>query len=203
MTKTKADRRTERTRQLLRQALMELMLEKRYNRITVQNIIDRANVGRSTFYMHYQGKQDLLLSGFEHLFVLLGQQPLTGHAQGRLVIPMVELFGHAKAQQGLYEALVWGGSLDLILKAGQKVLSGALEENLASALPADCTPAVPLRVVSNYLAGGLLNLLRWWLDNKMPYSPEQMDEMRRRRPDRSLRPVWSRLVVFFRPCGQT
>ncbi|MCB0110928.1 MAG: TetR family transcriptional regulator, partial [Caldilineaceae bacterium] len=50
----KTDRRSARSQQLLYQALMDLMLEKRYDKITVQDIIDRANVGRSTFYAHFQ-----------------------------------------------------------------------------------------------------------------------------------------------------
>jgi AcrR family transcriptional regulator len=59
------DRRVQRTRALLRDALMSLIAEKGYRAITVQNIIDRANLGRSTFYAHYQDKEDLLLSGME------------------------------------------------------------------------------------------------------------------------------------------
>lgn len=64
MKNTKADRRSQRTRQLLSSALVDLMLQKRYDEITVQNIIDRANVGRSTFYAHYLDKDDLLVSDF-------------------------------------------------------------------------------------------------------------------------------------------
>jgi AcrR family transcriptional regulator len=61
---TKADRRSQRTRQLLSAALIELMLEKRYDDISVQDIIERANVGRSTFYAHYLDKEDLLVGDF-------------------------------------------------------------------------------------------------------------------------------------------
>ena len=61
------DRRVQRTRDVLHQALISLMIEKGYEVITVQDIIDRANVGRSTFYAHYVGKQDLLLSGLKNL----------------------------------------------------------------------------------------------------------------------------------------
>src|SRR5262245_23066722 len=61
------DRRIQRTRDLLHQALISLMIEKGYEVITVQDIIDRANVGRSTFYAHYVGKQDLLVSGLKGL----------------------------------------------------------------------------------------------------------------------------------------
>src|SRR5690242_13310 len=61
------DRRIQRTRQLLLDSLIQLILEKGYESITVQDIIDRANVGRSTFYSHFQDKEDLLLSGFESM----------------------------------------------------------------------------------------------------------------------------------------
>src|SRR5215467_5251306 len=61
------DRRIQRTRDVLHQALISLMIEKGYEVITVQDIIDRANVGRSTFYAHYVSKQDLLRAGLKHL----------------------------------------------------------------------------------------------------------------------------------------
>jgi AcrR family transcriptional regulator len=63
----KADRRIQRTRRLLQDALVGLILEKGYEAITVQDILDRANVGRSTFYEHFYDKDDLLLSSFEFL----------------------------------------------------------------------------------------------------------------------------------------
>jgi AcrR family transcriptional regulator len=50
---------------------MSLSLERKYESITVQEILDRADVGRSTFYMHFQDKDELLVSGFQHLQSLL------------------------------------------------------------------------------------------------------------------------------------
>ena len=81
MRNTKTDRRSQRTRQLLSAALFELMLEKRYDGITVQDIIDRANVGRSTFYAHYLDKEDLLVSDFTRVLDALTQQ-MHQHGQG-------------------------------------------------------------------------------------------------------------------------
>src|SRR3954467_8818375 len=75
MRNTKADRRSERTRQLLNGALIELMLEQRYDEITVQDIIDRANIGRSTFYAHYLDKEDLMVSGFTRVLDTLSEHP--------------------------------------------------------------------------------------------------------------------------------
>ena len=76
MTKQVTDRRVQRTRRLLHKALMSLILEKKYESITVQEILDRADVGRSTFYMHFQDKDELLFDGFQYLqsFLESGQE---------------------------------------------------------------------------------------------------------------------------------
>ena len=55
---TKTDRRVQRTRELLQKALIALISERRYDAITIQDIVDRANVGRTTFYLHYSSKDE-------------------------------------------------------------------------------------------------------------------------------------------------
>jgi len=75
MPQATTDRRVRRTRQLLRDALMELTLERGYDRVTVQDILDKADVGRSTFYAHYRDKDDLLVSEFEALHPSLSVRP--------------------------------------------------------------------------------------------------------------------------------
>ena len=62
---TKTDRRVERTRELLQKALIELIREQSYEAITIQDIVDRANVGRTTFYLHYTSKDDLFMGCHE------------------------------------------------------------------------------------------------------------------------------------------
>ena len=73
MATKKVDRRIQRTRRLLQDALITLILEKGYDKITVQDIIDEANVGRSTFYAHYLDKDDLMASSLELLRAELHQ----------------------------------------------------------------------------------------------------------------------------------
>src|SRR5689334_24059575 len=63
----RGDRRVRRTRRLLREALLALVAEKGYDRVTVQDVLDRADVGRATFYAHFRDKDDLLVSGFDEL----------------------------------------------------------------------------------------------------------------------------------------
>jgi hypothetical protein len=67
----KEDRRIGRTRKMMHEALMALIVEKGYESVTVQDILDRADLGRSTFYSHYRSKDELLLSGFDHLRTML------------------------------------------------------------------------------------------------------------------------------------
>lgn len=177
MKNPKEDRRVRRTRKLLSDALVALILEKRYDSITVQDIVDRANVGRSTFYAHYYDKEDLLLSEFKWLLDELGRHIEYRDEGGHQILPSLELFRHIQEHHHLYEALVWGRGVDLLFKTGHDHMSRSIEEQIRQILTDEQKPAVPLSVLSNYVAGALLTLLKWWLDNKMPYSPECMDEM--------------------------
>lgn len=183
MKEEKVDRRVQRTRQLLGQALMSLIVEKDYEAITVQNIIDRANLGRSTFYAHYQDKEDLLMSGLEEVVhnLMRGMEEAASAAQGTAsnhrILSALPMFTHAQEQYDLHKAIIAGRGVDVILKAIQKHLSLHLEEELALRLPAGHTPTIPLNVMAHYLAGTLLNLLIWWLEQNMPYPPERMDEI--------------------------
>lgn len=183
MKNEKVDRRVQRTRELLSQALMSLIVEKGYEAITVQNIIDRANLGRSTFYAHYQDKEDLLMSGLEEVVhnLMRGMEKAASATQGtasnRRILSVLPMFTHAQEQYDLHKAIIAGRGVDVILKAIQKHLSLHLEEELARRLPAGQTPTIPLNVVAYHLAGTLLNLLIWWLEQNMPYPPERMDEI--------------------------
>lgn len=198
MTEEKVDRRVQRTRELLSQALMSLMVEKGYNVITVQNIIDRANLGRSTFYAHYQDKEDLLMSGLEEVVhnLMRGMEEAAGSPQEpistRQILSALPMFVHAQEQYELHKAIITGRGVDVILKAIQKHLSLHLEEKLAARLPAGRTPTIPLNVVATYLAGTLLNLLIWWLEQNMPYPPERMDEIFQ---ELAMSSVWSVLGI--------
>src|SRR5438067_6661592 len=74
------DRRIQRTQELLKTALMSLIQEKGFETLSVQDIIDRANVGRATFYAHFDNKEDLLLSGFEDLRAPMRERQREAHA---------------------------------------------------------------------------------------------------------------------------
>jgi AcrR family transcriptional regulator len=169
------DRRTQRTRQTLSHALIALIQEKRYEAITVQDICDRANVGRSTFYAHYPDKDALLSSNFQEVMQSLGSELQL--REGQLVFPVAPLFQHVKEHHHLYTALAWGGGFNVLLRAGQHQWHTQIQAHLVTLLTDARKPAIPFEVITMYLAGVLQTLLLWWLQRKMPYSPERMDEM--------------------------
>jgi len=172
--KDKNDRRSLRTRQALGDALVELMMEKGYEAISVKDIIERANVGRSTFYSHYADKEELFVGQLDRLVELLSQHVPQDTPDGNTFFPSLGLFIHIKEQWKLYRILAWGSGVDLLTRHLQKSLSEKIEERLSAG---GQSYEVPLPVMANYLAGSFLSLVIWWLDNKMVYSPEQMDDM--------------------------
>ena len=176
MKQDKPDRRSQRTRRLVISAMLELMAEKSYDAITVQDLLDRANIGRSTFYSHYFDKEDVLASLAEQMLEML-RKPLSQRDAGQGIIPSLELFQHALQNQQHFRAMLRGHAREVVWDAAQASLSRTIEQTLAATLATKRSPSVPLTVMSQYLAGAFLNLLKWWLEAEMPYSPAQMDEM--------------------------
>jgi AcrR family transcriptional regulator len=168
------DRRSQRTRHLLSEALIELIRKKDYNTITVSDIIDRANVGRSTFYAHYRDKDDLFAGQLDRVIDVLSQGFPSESGEGNLFFPSLGLFRHVAQEYGLYKALVWGSSMDILFKHVQNSLSKRIEQNL---IGSGRKFTVPMPILANFIAGSFLTLLQWWLENKMNYSPDEMDKI--------------------------
>jgi len=170
----KRDRRSQRTRRALGDAFVELLMEKGYQNISIKEIIDRADVGRSTFYSHYSDKGELFLSQLDRLINLLTQHIPQELSTGNPFFPSLGLFKHVKQERKLYKLLVSDAGVDVLTKYLQKSLEEKIGESL---LASKQDHEVPIPVIANFLSGSFLSLIRWWLDQKLIYSPEQMDEM--------------------------
>ena len=167
------DRRVRRTRARLQDALMELILEKGYDRITVQDLIDRADIGRSTFYAHYETKDDLMRAGLGELTEELERSLRDGSEES---VPVKALFAHLDSHHALYKAMLRDRGLSLVEDAVLDILNRFATEAIA-ADPSGRRPGVDPEVHAAYLAGSLMAFLDWWLDHDRPHSVARMDEM--------------------------
>ncbi len=168
----KQDRRSQRTRHLLGEVLVALIREKDYNTITVSDIIERANIGRSTFYAHYRDKDDLFVGELERVIEVLSHR--IPNQEEIPFFPSLGLFRHVGEEYELYKALLWTPGIDLLIKHMQKSLSNRIEQGLQKS---ERKFDIPLPILASFIAGSFLTLLKWWLENKMIYSPEEMDKI--------------------------
>ena len=177
----KIDRRVERTRKLIQEALVSLILEKRYDKITVQEIIDRANVGRSTFYAHFQDKEDLLASNFANYTAQWEtEQAETEPAaseESPHILHSLEFFLHANEAYEFHQAMFEGGGAEVMIETGRQHMMMDIQNHLQEMFGEDEKLPIPLPVITNFLAGGMLSVMVWWLKEKRPYPPETINEM--------------------------
>ncbi|GCE07490.1 TetR/AcrR family transcriptional regulator [Dictyobacter aurantiacus] len=177
MKQQKADRRSQRTYRLVNSAFAELLVEKPYEEILVQDILDRADIGRTTFYAHYFDKEDVLNSIVEQELEMLTRQIAHSTARQR-VVPSLELFEHVyHSHNQQFLALMRSRAGEPLWEALQTALCQAIEPALSTLCAERRSPPIPLPVVSQYLAGTFLTLLKWWVAADMPYPPEQMENI--------------------------
>ncbi len=175
---TKLDRRVQRTRERLQKALIELIGERGYDAITIQDIVDRANVGRTTFYLHYRGKDDLFMSCHEAIVSEFHFGPLYPHPLSRedLLSPeappgMTSAYRHLKDAWVRLHPVFQGRDGPLILRRMRDWSAEEIEANLRAAF-AESDSTIPLDVLANYLAGAQIELVQWWLEKRQPHPPE-------------------------------
>jgi AcrR family transcriptional regulator len=184
MPKKAADRRVKRTKALLEQAHVALILKKGYEALTIQDICDAANVGRSTFYAHYRSKDDLRRSSFEHLRRLLTDRQAsalrrTGDMHDRSLGFSLALFEHARDHIQLYRALAGTRGGTIGLGTIRKILADLARLELGQTAAVSATEA-PRELVVQYLVGAYMAVLTWWLDQGAKLPAERVDAMFRR-----------------------
>lgn len=175
----------QRTQQLLRGALFSLIQEKGFEALSVQDIIDRANVGRATFYAHFDNKEDLLLSGFEGLRASLKTRQREALSGGRSVDERMfafshEMFAHANDHRDVFRAMVGKQSGAAVERLLHKMLADLVREEAMALAPRGVASPVPTEAFVQFIAGGLFGLMKWWMDGKMRLSVEEVNSLFRR-----------------------
>jgi AcrR family transcriptional regulator len=173
----KPDTRVQRTRDQLGHALITLIVEKPINDVTVQDVLDRAHVGRSTFYLHYRDKDDLLVSQLEMFLENMSTVLSKRKEKSNRVAPVAEMFAHIGNQNRLYRVLSDSGHLKDFFELAEGCFARGIERRLTESGKLAKIPERELAARASALAGSLLSLLRWWLDRGEKESPQAMDEM--------------------------
>jgi len=173
----KIDARVRRTRDALGDALLALIQEKPFDDVTVQEVLDRAGIGRSTFYAHFQDKDDLFLSDLGEFLEMISTLLLRGHEVSNRIAPVREFFAHVAENRHLHSALFASGKLRDFQEMAQEYFARAIDLRLAE-LPSSrgFTPAQRTAMAQAY-AGALLSMMSWWLHHGATPSPEEMDEL--------------------------
>jgi len=177
MAEAKVGGQLRRTEQSLRDALLGLIIERGYEKTSVQDILDRAYVGRATFYAHYRNKEDLLKRSLDILREHLSGDWTAAGGSSALPAPMpfsLAFFRHVDEHRRLYRAVVGRESGTIVQREMRRLLVDLVKAELAGR-DGRARDQMRLELNAQYVAGALLAIVTWWLDRNIKLSPEEMD----------------------------
>jgi len=175
---TKTDPRVRRTRRILREALVSLILEKDYAPISIKEITDRAEVAYITFFRHYDSKDELLMEMLEdglaellrHIQALADKsEDPASEVEGRLI------FEYIYQKSDLFRILLKSQSVTRIRKLVVRNISTIFQNSCPSLRRP--SSQIPANIAGNHIATSLLAMIEWWLENKASPPPEQMGKI--------------------------
>ena len=171
------DRRVQRTLPLLQEALFHLITERGYERITIADITERANLGRTTFYLHYRDKEDLLQESIKALLHDL-HLDVEFQMEESCTLPMVSvrIFQHVARRQQLYQAMLKEAGPTRTLEDVMRTYFTELCQRFLQGdrLKTGGPSLVSNEIIAVHAAGSLLSLLSWWLNHEVSLSAEDM-----------------------------
>jgi len=188
----KRDRRVQRTLQALRTALLELIKEKSYEEISIEEITERANVGRTTFYLHYKDKDDLLMEEFSTTInervQTLSEIPFSvwlpvsedDYEKNKPLQPLLLVFQHIHDHSELYYLLLKSANSSKIVERIRKVSTDAIIKFVENKMETDPIPVlseVPIEFFAAFFSGALISIVNWWVREDMRHTPEEVTDM--------------------------
>ena len=175
-----ADRRVHRTRRLLHEALFGLIGEKDYDRISVSEILERANIGRSTFYMHFRDKDDLFASAIqEKLESMRAADPASGNPVGPIMGFSRAVFEHIDSNRAAGGARMGCRGRAILHEQLRAVLARWIRDEMARAtrIRARTPRGIPTELVAQHVASTLVLVIDWWVDSDCASSPAEADAL--------------------------
>lgn len=173
-----SDRRVGKTRKAIFAALNELLREKKFSNITVQNIIDRADIGRATFYAHFPTKDDVLIDYVESIFESFNEQ-LSEHIKQdgeSKLLPVAALFAHIRDNKKTISENFMSESGRVLFDRFKNYWSARIKTAVEAHIPAGQAPKIPVDMLTNHVLGTIIELIQFWIKDGSRYSPEQMEQ---------------------------
>lgn len=172
------DRRKRKTREAVFHAFTALLSQKDFNQITVGDIIERADVGRATFYAHFETKDFLLKEFCEELFChIFDTENDAGHDHRHIFdcdgfnSVVLHLFWHLQKNDNNVLALLSSPNNELFLKYFRENLEQLIESHPAL-FNKPKSSAVPASFWKNHVVSTFMGTVKWWMDNGMKESPD-------------------------------
>lgn len=173
-TLARPDRRVQRTRRALREALIALLAERGWDDLTVQDLCDRADIGRSTFYLQFRSKEDLLDGSLADLREGLVQQARAAGEGGVGTLHFVRgLLAHVDEQRKLFRSLIGRRSGHAVQARFRDMVVRLVEDDLAGIADKSWHRDAAAR----YVAGALFELLVWWADARPAPAAEEVERL--------------------------
>jgi AcrR family transcriptional regulator len=170
------DRRVLRTKASLRSALIDLAHEKPYDSIAVKEILDRANVGRSTFYTHFQDKHELLASGIREMLRSIQARPRCGSPVEQIIafsLPILEYIGEHRHTDG--PRMTPEGQIAMHARLRDLLTNLVYEEIENAVRHGQSPPTIPTQLVARHVASTFVLVLNWWVESRAPLTPLEID----------------------------
>jgi AcrR family transcriptional regulator len=184
MSKNATDRRVQKTLQLLQNALVELISEKGYDAVTIQEILDRANVGRSTFYAHFENKDHLLnsiLIRLNEMFEQRNKQLAEGKIKSGLMHNgsdmSFKVLQFVEQNHRFFKALLGQQNNRALNQPVYDYLFAQTYQHLGLLIPRQKVDPLRLEMVVHYYVSAFVGILVWWLENDRPYSVEELGQL--------------------------
>jgi AcrR family transcriptional regulator len=205
MSQNGVDRRVQKTRKLLQDALIELVTEKGYESVTIQEILDKANVGRSTFYAHFQDKEQLLHSILDRLDELFEQHKKQlldaiqniGNADNTdltfSLSPTFSLFQFVGQNHRFFKAMLGNRGYGIFAKPVYDYVFAhvhgiftrpmhdnpvaQLHKSLKMPISREKYGSLESEIAAHYFVSALMGILVWWVEKDMPCEAEEIDRL--------------------------
>jgi AcrR family transcriptional regulator len=167
-----------RTRKQLENAVYDLLHEKGYDDITIQDIVDTADLGRGTFYLHFKDKEEAVWSLIEHG---LRDTDLLAHtafeqdpSSVTFETALQNMFHHVEQNKLLFQIMLGSKGNATITQRVQDWLAKDLIQEAEMLDSAQIIPGVPIEIAAQLITGAITRMAIWWLENPNSYSPEEM-----------------------------